>query len=45
MANQKNKECEKLGHNIKCETTAGPESGSDDIWCKRCGKDFSVIYY
>ena len=37
--------CEIKGHNWEDHSHAGPESGSMDMYCERCGLDFHQILY
>lgn len=37
--------CKIRGHKLDCETIAGPNTGSDYMWCHRCGWSDEIIYY
>lgn len=38
--------CEQVGHDVTCESSVGPDSGEEWIYCKRCGADLGHnIYY
>ena len=37
--------CVFLDHDMECTSSAGPESGSESGYCKRCGYSFDVIMY
>ena len=37
--------CIAKGHDMECTSSAGPESGQESGYCKRCGYSFHVIMY
>lgn len=37
--------CVIRGHRVRCESDAGPESGSETLYCSRCGWSSTHIYY
>jgi hypothetical protein len=40
------RKCILFDHDLKCEGSAGPDSGREDFSCARCGADLGrVIYY
>lgn len=43
--NRAKRECERLGHDWDYSADIGPDSGSEDIDCKRCGLSHHINYY
>lgn len=37
--------CRMTRHRVVGESYATPDTGGDNLWCDRCGADFSIIYY
>jgi hypothetical protein len=37
--------CHYKGHKWYVESNCGPESGSEDFYCERCGYSHHIIYY
>jgi hypothetical protein len=37
--------CRFLGCQIEVESVVSPDSGTEDIWCARCGKGKHIVYY
>ena len=37
--------CRIFGHNLEGESSVGPDSGSEEITCTRCGWYENITYY
>lgn len=37
--------CKMFGHKIEVDANIGPESGSEDLYCARCGYSQHIRYY
>jgi hypothetical protein len=37
--------CRLRGHDVTCDAEIGPDSGSEHIYCVRCGTGTNIIYY
>lgn len=37
--------CWLLGHQLECDSSCGPDSGSETIYCTRCGLTQHITYY
>jgi hypothetical protein len=38
--------CERIGHNIThAESSFGPDSGTETLYCGRCGASHDIIFY
>jgi hypothetical protein len=37
--------CRVRGHDLHCEGSVGPDSGSERFYCERCGYSDEITYY
>lgn len=37
--------CKWYGHKIESDANVGPDSGSETLYCRRCGDSWHHIYY